>query len=124
MRFIVCGGRDYNDKEFLYSALNKLHKSVGIDCVIQGGAPGADFLAKCWAKDNSVEMQEFKAEWHIFGREAGPKRNTRMLMEGQPDGVVAFPRANGDMGPGTANMARKAQEAGLKVWFPADNVGG
>jgi hypothetical protein len=40
-------------------------------------------------------------------------RNTQMLAEGRPDGVVAFPG-----GRGTANMVRQAAAAGLGVWFP------
>jgi hypothetical protein len=50
------------------------------------------------------------AEWETLGRKAGPIRNERMLTEGKPDLVVAFPG-----GRGTAHMTRLAREAGVEV---------
>ena len=43
-------------------------------------------------------------------RGAGPERNARMLAEGRPDLVVAFPG-----GTGTADMVRRAKAAGVRV---------
>lgn len=50
------------------------------------------------------------ADWDGLGRKAGPIRNQRMLDEGKPDLVVAFP---GDKG--TADMVRRARTASLEV---------
>jgi hypothetical protein len=124
MRFIVCGGRDYNDKEFLFNALDKLHDEIGIDCVIEGGANGADSLAREWAKIRRISWQGYRADWAIYGKIAGPVRNSQMISAGCPDGVVAFPRANGEIGCGTLDMVTQARAAGLKVWFPETNSGG
>ena len=55
----------------------------------------------------------YPAQWDVYGRRAGPIRNQEMIDEGKPDGVVAFPG-----GKGTADMVRRAEAAGLKVWFP------
>lgn len=44
------------------------------------------------------------------GKAAGPIRNQRMLDEGKPDLVVAFPG-----GRGTADMVRRAKAAGVPV---------
>jgi len=54
--------------------------------------------------------QTFDAEWHRHGKRAGPIRNQRMLEEGQPDLIVAFPG-----GHGTADMVRRARQAGIEV---------
>ena len=54
------------------------------------------------------------AEWHRLGRKAGPIRNQRMLDEGKPDLVVAFPG-----GTGTAGMVALACKAGVRVILPA-----
>lgn len=55
-------------------------------------------------------MTCFRADWEQCGRQAGPLRNARMLAEGRPDAVIAFPG-----GKGTADMVRKARAAGLPV---------
>jgi hypothetical protein len=114
MRVLVCGGRDYRDGPHLFATLTGLNISRGpISHVIHGCAKGADSLAAQWAAnagaDNVVQVP-FRADWTNFGRRAGPIRNQRMLDEGKPDVVVAFPG-----GSGTADMVRRAKAAGLEV---------
>src|SRR5262249_16770583 len=48
-----------------------------------------------------------QGEWDELGKKAGPLRNQRMLDEGKPDLVVAFPG-----GGGTKDMVRRAVQAG------------
>lgn len=113
LRVIVCGGRDYSHRNHVFGALDRLHRERGIACVIHGGAGGADSLAGEWAEGAGVPVQRFPADWKVSARAAGPLRNARMIAEGQPDGVVAFPG-----GKGTADMIAQAEAAGLKVWRP------
>lgn len=110
MRVLVCGGRDYNDGARLSAVLHKLHQEAGIDLIIEGGAKGADFLAHVWATMEDVPTERFEADWENQGSFAGPARNKRMLDEGKPDLVIAFPG-----GRGTADMCRKARRAGVEV---------
>jgi hypothetical protein len=78
--------------------------------MMQGGARGANALAKDWAATHpDIKRHEMKADWHRHGRAAGPIRNQKMLDWG-PDLVVAF--AGGD---GTACMMRLARAAGVEV---------
>jgi hypothetical protein len=115
LRIIVCGGRDYRDRTAVWGALDRLHAERGIAAVIQGAADGADRHAAEWGWAHPpVRVCSFPADWDSHGRAAGPKRNARMIAEGKPDGVVAFPG-----GRGTADMVRQAEAAGLKVWRPA-----
>jgi hypothetical protein len=86
--------------------------SHGFTLLIAGGASGADTLAARWAQDRGVPTQVYMAEWERLGREAGPIRNQRMLTEGKPDLVVAFPG-----GKGTANMVAQARAAGVRVFI-------
>lgn len=110
MRVLVCGGRKFYNKILFKRTMDKLHANQPITCIIQGGASGADFLAKHWAKAIAcVPQEEFKADWGQ-GRSAGPKRNAVMLKDGKPDLVVAFPG-----GKGTADMVKKARKAGITV---------
>lgn len=112
MRVLVCGGRDYDDSRRLFQVLDKLHSEAGIDAIIEGGARGADRLARHWAEHpyGCAVVETYEADWENQGSFAGPARNARMLAEGRPDLVIAFPG-----GRGTADMMRKARKAGVEV---------
>jgi len=117
MRLIVCGGRDYKDRRTLFDVLDRLHAEVTIEFVIQGTARGADRLAQEWARERGVACSpndgpgSYVPDWKSYGRAAGPIRNRRMIIEGEPDGVIAFPGETG-----TANMVKQAKAHGIKVW--------
>lgn len=115
-RVLVCGGRDYDDWHFLCEALDAINDTKPMGMVIQGGARGADALARAWADARGVACLSFPALWRKHGRAAGPIRNKEMLDEGCPHLVVAFPG-----GRGTDNMCEQAHNAGVKVFrvFPA-----
>lgn len=81
-----------------------------ITSMIAGGARGADTMARHLAHAWNVRFRAFAADWKTHGRAAGPIRNQRMLDEGKPDLVVAFPG-----GRGTADMVRRARAAGVPV---------
>jgi len=106
VRVLVCGGRDYNDRETVGRVLSNLNPSL----VIEGGATGADRLARLWAARTTTDVDTYEADWRTHGKAAGPIRNQRMLDEGKPDLVVAFPG-----GRGTADMIRRAEAAGMPV---------
>lgn len=111
MRLLVCGGRDYGDVGKVYDTLDEVHAgSAGpISLVIEGGATGADALARKWAKDRRVPVRTYKAHWTKHGNAAGPIRNQLMIDDGKPNAVIAFPG-----GHGTADMVLRAKAAGLK----------
>jgi cephalosporin hydroxylase len=109
MRALVCGGRDFIDRDML-NATDRLHAERGFSLVNAGGGRGADTMAEEWAKTRGIPCEVYRADWEGLGRTAGPIRNEQMLREGKPDLVVAFPG-----GRGTAHMARIAREAGVEV---------
>ena len=112
-RLLVCGGRDYRDAATVARVLDAVLRKHGIASIIQGGADGADRLAAEWGWDHKIPVGTFNADWKAHGRAAGPIRNKKMLDEGEPDAVVAFPG-----GRGTADMVRQARAANIKVWEP------
>ncbi len=71
---------------------------------------GADHLAQVWAKENKVPNLTFPALWRNHGRGAGPMRNIRMIEDGAPDLVIAFPG-----GKGTAHMVKLAKERKVEL---------
>lgn len=111
MRVLVCGGRDFADRDWLFAVMDKLARERGpVSTIIHGGARGADTLAGEWAASRNCPAEAYIADWASQGRAAGPIRNKRMLDAGRPDLVVAFPG-----GRGTANMVRQAKAAGVEV---------
>ncbi len=108
MRVLVCGGRDFCDTALAYKALDRLHREHGFDVLIEGDARGADRIAGYWARRSGIDNLRFPADWSAHGKAAGPIRNQRMIDEGKPDLVVAFPG-----GRGTADMVSRAEKAGI-----------
>ena len=109
-RMLVCGGRNFAAREWLWEELALLVDREGVDTIIHGGARGADSLAGQYARDNGLKEIVFKADWNKYGNAAGHIRNKRMLVEGKPDIVAAFPG-----GKGTADMIRQAELYGVEV---------
>jgi hypothetical protein len=111
MRVLVCGGRKFSDSDLLNRTLNELHAIKPFSAVMHGTQKGADALADNWATANHIPVARFRPEWKKYGgRAAGPIRNARMLAEGKPDLVIAFPG-----GKGTKNMMDQTFQAGVKL---------
>lgn len=109
MKVLVCGGRYYADEVQIRLSLEGILREHGISAVIQGGASGADLLAKQWAERAGIHCVEVPALWRTRGKAAGHARNSAMLAL-LPDLCVAFPG-----GPGTANMVRQCGAARIPV---------
>lgn len=107
----MCGGRDYQDREYLHDVMTYIeHRHGHIGKMTTGGAAGADTLAHEWAVSTKrILAVVMRADWKKYGKRAGPLRNQKMI-ETMPDLVVAFPG-----GRGTADMIRRADEAGVEV---------
>lgn len=111
MRLLVCGGRSYSNMLNVMATLDDYHKHFKIDVLIQGGAKGADALAKLWAQNNGIPTITMDANWDFYAKKAGSTRNGWMIEHARPDEVIAFPG-----GPGTVDMCRQAEQNNIKVW--------
>src|SRR5271157_4556092 len=110
MRVLVCGSRTWNDYGKIVRELVGL--GAAPHTIIEGGAKGADLLAQRAALALNWPWQEVKADWDKYGRAAGMIRNKQMLVEGQPDLVLAFWDG---VSRGTANMIELAKKANIPV---------
>lgn len=110
MKVLICGGRDFYDGRQLSYVLDELARCFAITLVIDGGARGADSLGHEWAATRGIPTSRYFADWNVHGRGAGPICNQRMLDEGKPDLVVAFPG-----GRGTADMMARSSAARIRV---------
>jgi hypothetical protein len=106
----VCGGRDFDDIDFLEKTMDELAEKYRITKLIHGEARGADMMANDWAFSRDIPRRGYRAKWEKHGNAAGPIRNQEMLDHGKPELVVAFPG-----GSGTAHMVKIAKRAGIKV---------
>lgn len=109
MRILVCGGRDFKDRDLMVKALKDYERQSNIT-IIHGAASGADSMAHAWATAFKHKIESFPADWKQYGKRAGYIRNSQMLKEGKPDLVVAFPG-----GKGTQMMINLAEAAGVPV---------
>jgi hypothetical protein len=112
-RILVCGGRTFYDvKMFEHTMQEARQKWFATDfCIIQGGALGADGMAKQWAKFRGICCITVDADWDFYKNTAGILRNGWMLDYCKPELVIAFPG-----GTGTANMCRQAAACSVSVF--------
>jgi hypothetical protein len=115
---LVCGGRDYANTHALRQSLDEISGELGgVELLVHGDATGADTLAKEWAISRGITQQAFPAQWDVYGRAAGPIRNSEMASvlaafanEGHVCTGVAFPG-----GSGTRDMVKKLEGIGVDV---------
>jgi hypothetical protein len=119
MIVLVCGGRNYRNRDHVFFVLSEQYRKNAFTKLVHGGATGADALADEWAKANGVPIQAYRADWddldHAdavirvnsrgkkYDAKAGHRRNKLMLEKENPDLVIGFAG-----GPGTADMLRLA----------------
>jgi hypothetical protein len=111
LRVLVCGSREWTDELPVRAVLDGLYESAWDEFyVCQGGARGADAIAKKWCEDEEVPVNTFPADWSK-GKQAGYLRNAQMLEEGKPTVVFAFGH-----GKGTDMMVNLAVKAGVPTY--------
>lgn len=109
---LVTGGREFADSARVATVLAGMQSRHPGFAVVQGGARGADRLAREWCLAHGVPCFTVDACWDYYGRHrAGPVRNQWMLDYFDISFVVAFPG-----GTGTADMVRRARRQGVEVY--------
>lgn len=122
-KVLICGARDYYDyytqdeaEDFVKSCLLSLLDPPEKEDVIfiTGMARGADRVPVRMLDEDREwgGLERYYAEWDKYGKRAGPLRNIRMLEEGKPNMVIAFPTPTSK---GTWHMVKIAREADIPV---------
>ena len=99
---IVAGSRHIDDYDLVCRAIQE--SGFTISEIVEGGARGADRLARRFAQEHGIECDTFEADWNRYGKKAGPLRNSEMAEYG--DGCVAVPAPSSR---GTWDMVKKAR---------------
>lgn len=103
MIILICGSRDWSNKDIIKQELLKFKN---ISKIIHGGCRGADILAGQVGKELGIPVTVFEADWNLHGKSAGPKRNQQMIDEGKPNFVLAF-HDNINESKGTKDMINR-----------------
>lgn len=78
---LVVGSRSIRDYDTIENELNKLIDGKVEPSkleIVSGGANGVDTLAKRYALKHGYKYKEFPAQWYMYGRSAGYRRNYDM----------------------------------------------
>lgn len=105
-KIIVTGGRDYFNKEKIYSILDHFNPDV----IIHGDCSGVDTISKNWAIERGKEQIPYPYPSE-YGKAGGPIRNRQMCREHQDAKLVAFPG-----GRGTASCKKEAKLVNIPIY--------
>ena len=110
MKLAIVGSRTFSDYEQFKKSISDNYDINDIDCIISGGAKGADLLGKQFATENHIKLIEYLPEWDKYGKSAGFKRNELIWREA--DEGIAF--WNGES-KGTQHSFKLAEKLNKKI---------
>lgn len=80
-RIVIAGSRDYNNyaeaKQYIEMCISRIKNEYTL-IFVSGGCRGADMLGEKYAEENGYQIERYPAQWHKYGKAAGPKRNMKM----------------------------------------------
>ena len=86
MRVIIAGSRDVIEYQKMIKAI--LESGIEVTTVVSGGARGVDRLGERYAREMSLDLEIFKANWDTHGKRAGYLRNVEMAKNA--DALIAI----------------------------------
>jgi hypothetical protein len=130
VRIIIAGSRDFNDYMLLFVKCNQIFKqlsdeglltgSINTDIknmeIVSGTAKGADKLGEKFAEEHDISVKRMPANWDLYGKSAGYKRNEQMALYAKEDNGVLIAFWD-EVSKGTKHMIDLANKHGLKVFI-------
>jgi hypothetical protein len=125
---LVCGSRRWPWPGTVEAVLDRLAARHGEHLVvIEGAARGADHAAHLWCQrhglpedrhrchpvDWAAERRARPRQWRL----AGPERNSRMLLQDQPQLIICFHGHFDPTSGGTSDMALRGLLRQVPVWL-------
>lgn len=107
---IIAGGRYFSNYDLLKERCDFFFQNRRPTAIVCGEARGADSLGKQYAKENSIPVMSFPADWDKYGKRAGYIRNEEMA--DNADALIAFWDGQSR---GTRNMIEIAKRKGRLV---------
>ncbi|MBR2861832.1 MAG: DUF2493 domain-containing protein [Clostridia bacterium] len=90
-RIVVAGSRNFNEYSVAKKYIDACIKDLKNSCTfifVSGTCKGADLLGEKYAIENGFEIERYPAQWNIYGRGAGIRRNEQMAQVS--DIVICF----------------------------------
>ena len=111
MKIIIAGSRNAQWSDVLLGICKtRFFYTEKIDCIISGGANGADSWGEKWAYSMQIPVEMFIPDWDNHGKRAGMLRNIDMANASQ--GLLAI---WDEESKGTKQMIEVAKQKGLMI---------
>lgn len=118
MKLALVGSRNFTNydqfKQAVCKVLDQWDLTIeDVECIVSGGARGADSLAERFAKEHDIQTNIFRVtsnDWKKYGKSAGILRNTSIVDNSTH--MIAFPSRSGR---GTQDSINKARSKGLRI---------
>lgn len=110
IKVIIAGGRNFEDFNKLCQVCDEFLQDQNNVEIVSGAYKGADLLGERYAAKRNYPIKQFPADWRLYGKSAGLKRNAEMAA--YADALIAF--WDGES-KGTKHMIELATQACLKV---------
>lgn len=109
-KVIIAGTRSFDDYELLKTKMDRLLSQQRDVEIVSGTARGADQLGERYAAEKGFPIKQFPADWNIYGKSAGYRRNAEMAE--YADAAVVFWDGKSR---GSKHMIDLAKSKGLAV---------
>ena len=106
----IVGSRNYTNYDYFKSVVIETTKNLRIKSIISGGATGVDNLAEKYSLEYKIPITIYKPEWEIYGKKAGPIRNTKIVDDATH--LLAFPAKDS---VGTLDTINKATKKNIPI---------
>jgi len=110
IKVIIAGGRNFDDFNKLCQVCDEFLQDQNNIEIVSGAYKGADLLGERYAAERNHQIKQFPADWRLYGKSAGLKRNIEMAA--YADALIAFWDGKSK---GTKHMIDLATQAGLNV---------
>lgn len=112
-RLIVAGMRDWSDRRAVFARLDVILRLRPNLILVHGACPtGADAIADRWARRRGVKAERHPANWAVYGKRAGPRRNEAMARLGADFCLLFWDGKS----RGTGSMNRLARRFEIPIW--------
>lgn len=104
MRLLVCGSRTWQDVQTIQDRIDRLPSH---SILIEGGASGADTIAREAAIARGLHVATMKPLYSFFPRKSAPLARNDAMIRMEPSLVIAFQRNNSRGTQYTIDKARR-----------------
>lgn len=105
MKLGVVGSRTFNDYNLLKDIINNINSTFKIECIVSGGANGADKLGEKYAIEYNIPTEIYLPDWKKYGKKAGFIRNEDIVKNS--DRIIAFWDGKSKGTKNTINLCKK-----------------